>query len=84
MRQYLEEFQLNVKTPIIMEAVFIVIAVVIYSITSNAFFIFNFLYIGSAIAVGLFFMARNNRYARNMILLAVGSYLFFYVGIFGS
>ena len=77
----MEEFKLNVKTPIIMEVIFIVIAVVMYLVTSNTFFIFNFLYIGSAISIGLFFMARNNRYARNIILLAIGSYLFFYVGI---
>lgn len=79
----MEEFKLNIKTPIIMEAVFIVIAVAMYMVTSNTFFIFNFLYIGSAISIGLFFMARNNRYARNIILLAIGSYLFFYVGILG-
>ncbi|WP_407424777.1 4Fe-4S binding protein [Methanobrevibacter sp.] len=79
----MEEFKLNIKTPIIMEAIFIVIAVVIYMVTSNTFFIFNFLYIGSAISIGLFFMARKHRYARNIILLAVGSYLFFYIGIAG-
>ena len=66
-----------------MEAVFIVIAAAMYLATSNTFFIFNFLYIGSAISIGLFFMARNNMYARNIVMLAVGSYLFFYVGILG-
>lgn len=76
-------FKLNIKMPIIMEAIFIVIAVVIYLITSNTFFILNFLYIGSAISIGLFFMIRKYRYARNIILLAIGSYLFFHVGILG-
>ena len=79
----MDEFKLNIKTPIILETIFIMIAVVMYLVTSNTFFIFNFLYIGSAISIGLFFMAKKNRYARNIILLSVGSYLFFYVGILG-
>lgn len=74
---------MDVKAPIIMEVIFIAIAALIYFLTSNVFFIFNFLYIGSAIAVGLFFMAKNNKYARNIILLAIGSYLLFYVSICG-
>ena len=79
----MDEFKLNIKTPIILETIFIMIAVVMYLVTSNTFFIFNFLYIGSAISIGLFFMAKKNRYARNILLLSVGSYLFFYVGILG-
>ena len=66
-----------------MELIFIVISVLIYILTSNTFFIFNFLYIGTAIAVGLYLMGKNNRYARNLIMLAVGCYLFVYVGILG-
>lgn len=73
---------MNLKAPIILESIFIVIAVIVYSITSNPFFIFNFLYIGTAIAIGLAVMNKNHRYGRNIIMLAVGSYLFFYVGIF--
>lgn len=74
---------MNIKAPIIMELIFIAISVLIYIITSNTFFIFNFLYIGTAIAVGLYLMGKNNRYARNLIMLAVGCYLFVYVGILG-
>ena len=74
---------MNIKAPIIMELIFIAISVLIYIITSNTFFIFNFLYIGTAISVGLYMMGKNNRYARNLIMLAVGCYLFVYVGILG-
>ena len=74
---------MNIKAPIMMELIFIVISVLVYITTSNTFFIFNFLYIGTAIAVGLFMMSKNNIYARNLIMLAVGGYLFFYVGILG-
>ena len=66
-----------------MEAIFILIAFLVYFITSNTFFIFNFLYIGTAIAIGVFLMSNNFRYGRNIIMLAVGSYLLFYVSIWG-
>lgn len=74
---------MNVKAPVIMETIFIIIALLVYMITANTFFIFNFLYIGTAIAVGLFLMAKGKDFARNVILLAIGSYLFIYVGIMG-
>ena len=74
---------MNIKAPIIMELIFIVISILVYITTSNTFFIFNFLYIGTAISVGLYMMGKNNRYARNLIMLAVGCYLFVYVGILG-
>ena len=68
---------MNIKAPIIMELIFIAISVLIYILTSNTFFIFNFLYIGTAISVGLYMMGKNNRYARNPIMLAVGCYRLF-------
>ncbi|WP_407409119.1 4Fe-4S binding protein [Methanobrevibacter sp.] len=74
---------MNMRAPIVMEIIFIIIAVIVYLLTANMFFIFNFLYIGTAIAIGLFFMAKGKDYARNIILLAIGSYLFIYVGILG-
>lgn len=73
---------MNLKTPIIFESIFILIALIVYFITSNPFFIVNFLYIGTAISVGLAVMDKNHRYGRNIIMLAVGSYLLFYVGIY--
>ena len=75
--------QIKPKTPLTIEAIFILIAIIIYALTSNVFFILNFLYIGTAIMVGLFFMAKGNKYARNIIMLAVGTYLLVYVGILG-
>ena len=74
---------MNVKAPIIMETIFVAVAVLVYALTSNTFFIFNFLYIGTAISVGLFFLAKNRSYARNVIMLAVGSYILIYVGLIG-
>lgn len=72
------------KSPLIMELIFVIIAVVTYFLTSNQFFIYNFLYIGTAITLGVFFMQNDYRYARNFLLLAVGSYILFYVAIRGQ
>lgn len=74
---------MNMRAPIVMEIIFIIISVMVYLVTANTFFIFNFLYIGTAIAIGLFLMENGKDYARNIILLAIGSYLFIYVGILG-
>ena len=71
------------KAPLVMEAIFILIAFLVYAITSNPFFIFNFIYIGTAIAAGVFLMSNNYKYGRNIIMLVVGSYLLFYVSILG-
>lgn len=73
---------MNLKIPIIFESIFIIIALIVYGITSNPFFIVNFLYIGTSLSVGLAIMNKNHRYGRNVIMIAIGSYLFFYVGIF--
>ncbi len=71
------------KSPVIIELVFVAIAILVYYLTSNIFFIFNFLYIGSAITVGVYLIGNGYKYARNFIMLAIGSYLLFYVGILG-
>ena len=75
--------QINPKTPLFIEVIFIAVAAIIYLATSNVFFIFNFLYIGSAITIGLYFMAKHMKYARNIVLIAIGTYLLVYVGILG-
>ena len=74
---------MDIRAPIIMETVFVAIAIAVYMITSNTFFIFNFLYIGTAISIGLFLMAKGKQHARNVIMLAVGSYLLIYLGLLG-
>lgn len=71
------------KSPLIIELLFIIIAFLVYFLTSNIFFIFNFLYIGTAITIGLYMLGDDYKYARNFIMLAIGSYLLFYVGIMG-
>ena len=74
---------MKIKAPIVMESIFILIAFLVYFLTSNQCFIFNFLYVGTAIAIGIFLMSNNYKYGRNIVMLVVGSYLLFYVSILG-
>ena len=74
---------MNIRAPLIMESVFILIAGLVYFITGNGFFIFNFLFIGTAISIGIFLIGNGHEYGRNLIMLVVGSYLLFYVSILG-
>jgi polyferredoxin len=50
-------------------------------LTIHIFYFFNFLYIGTFVAGGLFLHKRKFKYARLMVLFAVGSYMFIYLGI---
>jgi polyferredoxin len=45
------------------------------------FYLVNFLYIGTAVSVGVFLFVRGNRYARVTAQLAVGLYMLVYLGI---
>ena len=74
---------MNIKAPLIMELIFVLIAGLIYFITGNGFFIFNFLFIGTAIAIGVYLINNGYRYGRNLIMLVVGSYLLIFVSILG-
>ena len=44
-------------------------------------YLFNFSYIGTVLAVGLLLFQRNYRYARHMVQLLVGLYMFVYLGL---
>ncbi len=72
---------MNSKTPIILEIIFVSIAYLLYSSTGNIFYLFNFVFIGTAISIGAYFMLKGYKHARNMMMLIVGSYLLIYVGI---
>lgn len=71
------------KSPLVIELVFVAIAILVYCLTSNIFFIFNFIYIGTAITVGAYLFGNDYKYARKFIMIAIGSYLLLYVGILG-
>ena len=67
--------------PLILWFAFEAIAVVLWLTFDNLFYLLNFTYIGTAIAVGLaLYIAGVNR-ARMMVQLAVGLYMLVYLGI---
>ena len=47
----------------------------------HIFYLFNFAYIGTCFAGGLFLHMRKIKYARNFILFAIGLYMFVYLGV---
>lgn len=67
--------------PIIMWLIFETVAVSLFLSTKNIFYLFNFTYIGTCIAVGLFMMAHKKKYARNFVQIGVGLYMLIYLGI---
>ncbi len=67
--------------PIIMLAVFEAIAVTLWLTKDNIFYLFNFSYIGCAIALGTFLFIRKNRHARRVVQLLVGLYMLIYLGL---
>lgn len=57
------------------------VAVGLWLALDNLFYLLNFTYIGSAIAVGLALYAAKLKYARNAVQFAVGMYMLVYLGL---
>ena len=60
------------------------IAVSLWLTMDNPFYLFNFSYIGTCLALGIFLYTKKLKYARNMVQFAVGLYMLFYLGIFSK
>lgn len=67
--------------PLFMLAIFETIAVSLWLAKDNIFYLFNFSYIGCALALGLILYACRKPYARRVVQLLVGSYMLLYLGI---
>ena len=67
--------------PIIMFLIFEIIAVVLYVTKDNLFYLFNFTYIGSALALGITLFIKNHKHARRITQLLVGLYMLIYLGL---
>ena len=74
----------TMKSPLMFAMVFYAIAIWRYLATGYEFYLFNFGYSGTALAVGLFFNnalpKRHSTWGRRIAQLLVGSYLLIYVG----
>lgn len=64
--------------------VFETIAVILTLTLDNLFYLVNFTYIGSCLALGMVFYLRENRYARNVVQFAIGLYMLVYLGIISN
>lgn len=67
--------------PLSMWMVFEVVAVSLWLGLDNIFYLFNFSYIGTSIAFGLFLYIKEFKYARNVVQLLVGLYMLIYLGL---
>lgn len=65
---------------LIILAVFETVAVSLWLSKGNPFYLFNFSYIGAALALGLALFARKYRHARRVVQLLVGTYMLMYLG----
>ena len=67
--------------PLFMWIIFEAVAITLWLSKDNLFYLFNFSYIGSSIALGLFLFQRENKYARRIVQLLVGTYMLVYLGL---
>ena len=61
--------------------VFEVIAIVLWLAKDNIFYLLNFSYIGTSVALGIFLLISGNKHARRITQLLVGLYMLVYLGL---
>ena len=66
---------------ILMWIIFEIVAVSLFISTGKIFYLLNFTYIGTCVAVGISMMAHKKKYARNFVQIGVGLYMIVYLGI---
>lgn len=59
------------------------VAVSLWAATGHVFFLLNFSYIGTCLALGVFFTLKRFKYARNVIQFGIGLYMLVVLGIVG-
>ena len=67
--------------PLLMLAIFEIIAVTLWLTMDNLFYLFNLLYIGVATGLGLALYVNQYRHARRVVQLLVGLYMLVYLGL---
>jgi ferredoxin-type protein NapH len=69
------------RTAALMWLVFEAVAVTLWLTLDNLFYLFNFTYIGTSIALGLVLYAKRVKWARHIVQLLVGLYMLVYLGV---
>lgn len=67
--------------PLGLWSLFELIAVVLWLALDNIFYLFNFSYIGTCLALGVFFYTKKWRFARTVVQFSVGLYMLVYLGV---
>jgi len=67
--------------PALIFLAFEAVAVTLWLTKDNVFYLFNFSYIGTAIAAGLVLFIRRYKHARRIVQLLVGTYMLVYLGL---
>lgn len=69
------------KIPIVLWLAFEAVALSLWLTLDTIFYLFNFTYIGTVVAIGLALHVSGYKYARMIIQLAVGLYMLVYLGV---
>ena len=67
--------------PAMMWLIFEIIAITLWLTKKNIFYLFNFSYIGTSIAIGLLLFQLQYKYARRIAQFLVGAYMLVYLGL---
>lgn len=67
--------------PIVMFLIFIGIGIILSTISENMFFLFNFMYIGTFVSLGMFLFIKGWQYARIIVQFGVGIYMLIFLGV---
>ena len=67
--------------PVLLWLVFESIAVTLWLTKQNIFYLFNFTYIGTSVAIGMFLVQFRYQHARRVAQLLVGTYMLVYLGL---
>lgn len=67
--------------PVMMWLIFEIIAVTLWLTMQNIFYLFNFSYIGTSIAIGFLLFQLQYKYARRIAQFLVGAYMLVYLGL---
>ena len=70
----------NYIIPLLIFVCFETVAILLWQIKGDVFFLCNFSYIGICISVGLLLYAKNFKHARRFVQLFVGTYMLVYLG----
>lgn len=71
----------NFMLPAFIWLIFETIAITLWLTKQNIFYLFNFSYIGTSIAIGFILFQLRYQYARRVTQFLVGSYMFLYLGL---